>query len=189
MSVTAADVANEALMQMGGNQPLVTGVAPTFDDSTAGKALQRLYVPCVQFVGRQFGWDFARAAVALVLSGNVAPFGWAYEYLYPTGGVQVWQITPATIADPFNPAPVNWVVGNAVVGSTQKKVIWSSVAAASAYYNNSPTEDTWDAGFRQAVVRLLASELSLAIGGNPQASQVLLQSAGSMEQLAEGRDS
>lgn len=189
MTVTATDIANEALMQMGGNTPPITGLPPLFDNSTSGKALRYLYTPCVQFVGRQFGWDFARAAVTLALSGNTAPFGWTYEYLYPTGGVQVWQLTPATIADPFNPAPVNWVVGNAVVGSTQKKVIWSNVASASAYFNNAPTEDTWDAGFRQAVVRLLASELSLAIGGNPQASQVLLQSAGSMEQLAEGRDS
>lgn len=189
MAVTSTDVGNQALMEMGGNQPLVTGLAPTFDDSTAGKALQRLYVPCVQFVGRQFGWDFARAAVALSLSGNAAPFGWTYEYLYPTNGIQVWQITPATITDPFNPAPANWVVGNAVVGSVQKKVIWTNLQNAYAYYNNNPTEDTWDPGFRESVVRLLASELSLALGGNPQASQVLLQSAGSVEQIAEGRDS
>jgi hypothetical protein len=187
--VTSNDVANEALMQMGGNQPRVTGNAPTFDDSTAGKALRELYSPCVQIVGRQFGWDFARALVALALSGNVAPFPWALEYLYPTGGVQVWQLMPATLADVNNPVPVNWSVGNAVVTGTQKKVIWTDLASARAAYNNNPTEDTWDAGFREAVVRLLASELALAIGGKPDAAQVLLQSGGAFEKIAEGRDS
>jgi len=189
MPVTSTDIANQALMEMGGNQPPVTGLAPTFDDSAAGKALQKLYVPCVQFVGRQFGWDFARAAVALTLSGNAAPLGWTLEYLYPTGGVQVWQITPAALTDANNPLPVNWAVGNASVNGTQRKVIWTDQANARAYYNNNPTEDTWDAGFREAVVRLLASELSLAVAGKPDAAQVLLQSGADMEKIAEGRDS
>lgn len=189
MPVTSTDVANQAIFMMGDNQAPVTGVSPTFDDSAAGKALRYLYAPCVQFVGRQFGWDFARSAVSLALSGNTAPFGWAFEYLYPTNGVQVWQITPATIADAFNPSPVNWVVGNALVTAVQKKVIWTDQASARAYYNNNPTEDTWDAGFREAVVRLLASELALAIAGKPDASQVLLQSGGAVEKIAEGRDS
>lgn len=189
MPVDSNAVANEALMQMGGNQPLVTGNAPNFDDSTAGKALKQLYTPCVRFVGRQFGWDFARSVVALTLSGNPAPFPYSLEYLYPTNGVQVWQLIPPTLADPNNPAPVNWTVGNALVAAVQTKVIWSDLVGARAAFNNAPIESTWDDGFREAVVRLLASELSLAIAGKPDASQVLLQSAGAIEKTAEGRDS
>lgn len=189
MPVTSTDIANQALQMMGGNQPSVTGVSPTFDNSPAGKALQKIYAPCVQTVGRQFGWDFARAAVTLTLSGNAAPLGWLFEYLYPTGGVQVWQITPAALTDANNPLPINWAVGNAVVGPNQKKVIWTDQANARAYYNNNPTEDTWDPGFREAVVRLLASELSLALAGKPDAMQVLLSSGGEFEKMAEGRDS
>ncbi len=189
MPVTSQEVANQALLELGGNQPPVTGNAPTFDDSTCGKALRYLYTPCVQFVGRQFGWDFARSIVALTLSGNVAPFPYSLEYIYPVGGVQVWQLIPPTLADPNNPAPVNWTVGNALVAAVQTKVIWSDLVGARAAYNNAPNENTWDPGFREAVVRLLASELALAIAGKPDASQVLLQSAGAIEKTAEGRDS
>lgn len=176
-------------MEMGGNQSPVVGNSPTFDDSTAGKALRRLYAPCVQMVGRQFGWDFARSMVALTLSGNVAPSPWAFEYLYPTNGVQVWQLMPGTIVDANNPIPVNWSVGNALVSAAQTKVIWSDLVSARATFNNNPNENTWDAGFREAVVRLLASELSLAIAGKTDAAQLLLQTAGSFEKIAEGRDS
>lgn len=189
MAVDSNAVANEALMQMGGNTPTVSGNAPTFDNSTAGKALQQLYTPCVQFVGRQFGWDFARNLAALTVTGNVAPFPWTYEYLYPANGVQVWQLFPVAMADPNNPSPANWTVGNTIVGAAQKKVIWSNLQNAQAAYNNAPTESTWDPGFREAVVRLLASELSLALAGKPDASQVLLSSGGAIEKIAEGRDS
>lgn len=189
MPVNSNDVANQALMEMGGNQQAVTGNAPTFDNSTAGKALQRLYTPCVQTVGRQFGWDFARNLVALTLSGNVAPFPWSFEYLYPSNGVQVWQLMPASIADANNPLPVNWSVGNTIVTAVQTKVIWSDLTDARAAYNNSPSENTWDPLFREAVVRLLASELALAIAGKTDATQALLQGAGAFEKLGEGRDS
>lgn len=187
--VTSADVANEAIMQMGNNSPLVTGVAPNFDNSTTGKALKYLYTPCVRFVGRQFGWDFARSLVALTLSGNAAPFPWSFEYIYPPLGVQVWQLFPAAMADPNNPAPANWTVGNTIVAAAQTKVIWSDLQNAQAAFNNAPNESTWDDGFREAVVRLLASELSLALAGKPDASQVLLSSGGAIEKIAEGRDS
>ena len=176
-------------MLMGGNQPAVTGVAPTFDNSTAGKALQQLYAPCVATVARQFGWDFGRNVVTLTLSGNTAPVGWAYEYLYPTNGVEVWQLIPTSLTDANDPIPYNWSVGNVLVGATQTKVIWANLVSAKAVYNNNPTEDTWDPGFRESVVRLLASELALAIGGKPDAAQVLMQSGGAMEKIAEGRDS
>lgn len=189
MPVTSNEVANQALMEMGGNQPPVTGNAPNFDDSTAGQALKRLYTPCVRFVGRQFGWDFARNMVALALSGNVAPFPWTLEYIYPANGVQVWQLIPATLTDPNNPIPVNWTVGNVVVSGSQARVIWSDLVNAHAAFNNAPNENTWDDSFREAVVRLLASELAIAIGGKADVASVLLNSAGAMEKVAEGRDS
>lgn len=189
MAVTSQDVANEAIYMMGNNQSPVTGNAPNFDNSTAGVALKYLYAPCVATVARQYEWDFSRKQVALTLSGNVAPFPWTFEYLYPANGIQVWQIMPAGITDLNNPAPTTWSVGNALVTAVQKKVIWTNDAAALAVYNNNPTEDTWDALFRESVVRLLASELAIAIGGKPGVSQMLLESGGSLVGLAESRDS
>lgn len=189
MAVTSTDIANQAIQLMGGNQPPVTGVAPNFDSSAAGVALSKLYSPCVQTIGRQFEWDMARSTVTLTLSGNTAPFPWALEYIYPPNGIEVWQLTPATLSDPYNPLPTTWVVANAVVSGAQKRVIHTNLASARAVYNNNPNEDSWDADFREAVVRLLASELALAIAGRPDTADLLLRSSGAFEKIAEGRDS
>lgn len=187
MAVTSNDVANQALQLVGDDTPPVTGQAPTFDNSTAGKALQRLYAPCVQTVAKQFGWDFARNTVTLVLSGNAAPLGWTYEYLYPSMAVEVLQLLPATIADPNDPLPINWSIGNSLVSSAQTKVIWANTQNALATINNAPTEATWDALFREAVARLLASELADAVAGKPDTSERYLQSGAAFESIGEER--
>jgi hypothetical protein len=187
MAVTSNDVANEAILIIGGNQPFVTGQNPTWDNSTVGKALQKLYTPAVQTVGRQFGWDFARNLFTLVLSGNPANLLWPFEYLYPGNGVQVWQLIPGVITDANDPLPTNWLVGNTLVGGVQTKVIWSNTPNAVSYYNNNPTESTWDSLFREAVVRLLASELAMAIAGKPDVAQAMLEAGGAFESLGQTR--
>lgn len=190
MPVTSNDIVNQALMYMGGNQPPVTGTAPNFDDSPSGKAAKQFYTPVVQSVGRTFEWDMARNQVALTLTANVSnPPLWAFEYLYPPNGIDVWQILNSTQADLNNPLPSNFVVGNTLVASVQKKVIWTDVANALAIYNNSPTEGVWDSLFRESVVRLLASVMSMALAGRPDSAQSYLESYGAFEQIGEGRDS
>jgi hypothetical protein len=188
VAVTSNTIANQALVLAADNVPAVQGNAPTFDQSTAGIALQNLYAPTVATVARQWGWDLGRASVALALSGNVAPAGWAFEYSYPSNGIQVWQLFPTPpFADANNPLPVTWSVGNAVVAGTQSKVIWSNLANAQANYNNNPSEATWDALFREAVVRLLANCLAFAIAGRPDSAQALLESYSGFESLGEAR--
>jgi hypothetical protein len=189
---TAADIVNQALSLIGDDVPPVTGAAPTFDSSTAGKAAAQLYDLTVKAVGRQFGWDFARNQVTLTASGNAAPFpmGYAFEYLYPSNGIQVWQLAPNFAAGGFdanNPVPVNWTTGNTLVGGTQRKVIWSSQATARAIYNNNPTESVWDPLFQQAVVRLLASGMAMAMAGKPDVAQSMLESGSAFETLGESR--
>jgi hypothetical protein len=188
MAVTSNDLANQALQLIGDDQPFVTGIAPTFDNSAAGKALQKLYAPCVATVQRQFGWDASRNIVALVPTDTpVPPMGWAFEYAYPANGIEVWQVMPHTPADPNNPLPVNWDVGNNVVDSNQVKVIWTNQASAFAVYNNNPTEAVWDSLFREEVVRLLASELAVALAGKPETAQGLIESASAFGSLGEQR--
>lgn len=189
MAIDSNAVANQALQDLGGNMPAVQGQAPTFDNSTAGKALQRLYTPTVQTVARQFGWDFARCLVALALTGNAAPLGYSFEYAYPSNGVEVWQLMPrvADIPDPNNPLPVNWNVGNTLVAGVQTKVIWSNLANAQAVYNNAPAESVWDPLFREAVVRLLTSVLAMAIAGKPDVAEAYLQSGAAFEAIGETR--
>lgn len=186
MPATSTDIVNESLMLMGGNQKLVTGVAPNFDDSDAGKVARQIYAPCVAAAGRQFEWDFARGTIALTLTGNVAPVPWSVQYAYPPNGIEVWQLMPAA-PDPFDPLPVNFIVGNDVVNATQVRVINTNLVGALAVYNNNPGPDVWDASFRAAVVRLLASEFAIALGGKPDLMQAQLESAGTFAQGAAAR--
>lgn len=183
---SANDIVNQALQLVGDDSPPIGGTAPTFDNSKAGQAAQRLYAPTVAEVGRLFEWDFARRQVALTVSGT-APVGYAYQYLYPTNGIQVWQIRPATVTDPNNPAPSNWVVGNAVVGGNMTKVIWANLADAVAVYNNNPGPEVWDPGFVEAVARLLASKFAMAVAGRPETASNLLESFNSFVNAARGR--
>lgn len=184
---TSTDIANQAIQLIGNNQPPVTGAAPNFDDSPAGKALKYLYAPTIATVARSYEWDFARSTIALTLTGNVAPLGWAYEYLYPTNGIEVWQIMPATIVDPNDPLPLNFAVGNAVVSGQQQRVILSNVPNARAVYNNNPTEDSWDSTFRESVVRLLADGLAIALAGKPDLAMAMLEQSGGFSSLGQSR--
>ena len=186
MPITSNDVANQALQYIGDNQPAVTGESPTFDNSTAGKALQKFYAPVVATVQRQWGWDASRNTADLTLTGNT-PYGWLYEYLYPSNGIQVWQVIDPANTDANNPLPVNWNEANTTVAGAQKKVIQTNVAAAKVVYNNNPGPDIWDPLFREAVVRLLASVCGMAIAGKPDTAQSLLESGGAFESLAESR--
>lgn len=187
---TSTSVANQAILLIGDNQPLVTGVAPTFDNSTAGIALSQIYVPTVQEVQRQFTWDSSRRTVALAQSGNVAPypFGYTGEYVYPANGIEVWEIQPLVPADLNDPLPSQWTVGNTTVNGAQTKVIWTSLAAPYATYNNSPNESTWDAGFQEAVVRAIAAKLAVAIAGKPDTAQYMAGSAAQAAALNKTRD-
>src|SRR5579885_3476474 len=142
--LTSTDIVNQALQLIGDNMPMVTGVAPDFDNSAAGIAASKLYNACVQTVARQWHWDMARNTVALTLSGNSAPIPWSFEYLYPPNGVEVWQIMPPSLDDPNDPRPFNYAVANAVVAGVQQRVIHTDLADAVAVYNNSPNENTWD---------------------------------------------
>lgn len=189
MTVTSTAIVNEALELIGNDGPPVTGVAPNFDSSAAGKAAAQVYQSTVAAVARQHAWDFARQNATLALSGNTAPFPWALEYVYPSNCLQLWQLAPASLVDANDPQPITWVVGNAVVSSVQTRVIWTNLANARAIFNGNPAEATWDSLFRETVTRLLASKLAMALAGKPDTAQGLLETVGSFQQIAVERDS
>lgn len=187
-NVTQLDIVNQAILYLGNNQAAVTGSYPNFDNSPAGVAAKNLYGPCVQTVMRQYGWDFGRANDTLTASGNTAPFPWSHEYLYPDDGIEIRQVLPASLTDTNNPTPILWTVGNVDVAAVPTKVIWTNEASAKVVYSNFPPPSTWDAGFREAVVRLLASEMAMAVSGKPDTSEKLTESAGAFEGAAETRN-
>lgn len=117
---TSADIVNRALQLIGGynNDGPVTGDPPAFDGTAEGIAAGTLYTSVVQTIARQSGWDFSRNAVALTDTTGTPPLGFAKEYYYPSNGIQIRQLIPATITDPNNPLPIRWTVGNVVAGLT-----------------------------------------------------------------------
>ena len=188
MPVVSSDIVNEALQLIGDDGPAVTGVWPNFDGSTNGNIAMLTYGPAVDAAMRAHNYDFARTVVALALSGNAAPLGWAYEYLYPVSAIQLWQVTPPfPLADPNDPLPTRWNVGAAIVATAQTKVIWSATQNAQAVINGGPPESTWDASFRAAMVRLLASEFAMAGAGKPDVAQAYLESFSAFDAMADRR--
>lgn len=185
---TPTTIVNQAINYYGDNQAEVTGTFPNFDDSTAGVVAKNVYGPVVRTVMRQFGWDFGRTYATLALSGNTAPLPWAFEYIYPADGIEIRQITPGALADTNNPDPTNWTVGNALVAGVPTKVIWAEDASAKVVYSNFPPPPLWDAGFRETVVRLLASVMAAGVAGKTDTVQKLMESAGAFENAAETRN-
>ncbi|HEV2674156.1 MAG TPA: hypothetical protein VGV37_06400 [Aliidongia sp.] len=183
MAVTATDIVNQALQLVGGDIQPVTGVSPSFDDSDAGLAAQRLYVPAVSTVARSFGFDFSRNAVQLQPSGNTPPAPWAFEYLYPPISIEIRQLMPTAI-DPNDPIPVDWVTDNNIVNGRSTKVIQTNFSPVMAVYTNQPPESLWDPLFREAVVRLLANEFSMALDGKPDIANMSLEQYTDFMQVA-----
>lgn len=167
MAVTSQDVANEALSLIGYDGFAISAPGPNFDSSTPGQIAQRTYPYAVAAVGRLSAWSFPRTWVALATTGNGPPFPWTNEYGFPAGCIDIWQLVPPSLTDPFNPTPIAWVRGIATVSSVQSSVIWTNLAKANAIINSNPPEATWDGLFRATVVRYLAAEFSIAGLGKP----------------------
>ena len=138
---------------------------------------------------RQQDYECARTTAPLTTSGFTPAQPWPYEYLYPSDCLKIRQITPATL--PTNdPQPVQWSVYEHEAAGTATKVIGCNLATASLVYTTSNiTENQWDSLLEEAVVRTLASELSMAIAGRPDFSRVMLQEAGQVVAGGAGKDS
>jgi hypothetical protein len=191
---TSADIVNRAIQLIGGfnNNGPVTGNPPLFDESSYGIAAGVLYNDVVQTVAREWGYDFSRNTAVLALTGNTPPDpSYQYEYAYPTNGIQVRQLVPPALADLNNPLPLCWTVGNNLVGSpgVPTKVIWATLASAKATFTNQPLESLWDPLFTEAVVRLLASGLAMAVEARPDTSNAALETSQSFNEIGQTRDS
>lgn len=174
--VTDIDIVNQAAQLIGDNQSVVTGVAPTFDDSSIGVAASLLYYPTVDEVIREQAWDCARSyPTALSLSGNTVTFPWTKEYIYPTNAVQILQLFPASETDTNDPLPYSWNVGIATVSGLPTKVIWTNLANAYGIWTIRPLPKLWDAIFTQAVISRLAAKLAQATQGRPDTARGQLE--------------
>lgn len=187
MAISSTQVVNEALGLIGFDGPAVTGASPNFDSSTAGKAAALYYVPAVSAVARMHGWDFARTVQTMALSGNTAPFPWAYEFRYPANCAQFLEIAPPTNADPNNPAPYDKARGTSIIGGIQVSVIWANISPAVGIFTATPVESTWDGLFEADVIRYLASQFAMSNLGKPDAAEQYFQAVGALTQTGASR--
>lgn len=188
--LTSLLVANRALVEIARGNPLASGtVATNFDGTASGIYAATLYTGFVQQLLRTQDFEFSRKDVALALSGNTAPLGSTYEYLYPADCLRLRQVHPATW-DETDPQPVNWDVGTALVSAVQTTVIWTDQATAWGCYTTlNVTEADWDPTFTEQMVRYLGSALAMPVAGRPDVSREFLKIAGGVGQTNLDRDS
>jgi hypothetical protein len=180
---TSVDIVNRALEEIASQSQ----IAALTDQTPEGIAAGDLYSQVVSYLLRQMDPEFARRAAELAVSGGALAYGWSYAFLYPGDCVRLRQIMPATIV-PNDPQPVRWSVQNdAGLAAT---VINTNISPAVAVYTSAAvTESDWNSTFTEAVVRMLASELAMPIGGRPDFAKQKLTEAGGILESAGQRDS
>lgn len=173
---TDIDVVNNALEMISAQNT----ISSFSDGSPEAAAAAEIYQPQVALLLRQYDWDFARKEnLSLTNTGNTAPYRWANEWLYPSDGIKVRTVfpNPGTILT-YDPQPLRWAEGTAIVSSVATKVLWSSLTApvACVYtWNAVGYESYWDSTFTQAVTCKVASVLAMAIAGRPDFHKELLE--------------
>lgn len=181
---TAVSIVNQALQEIAG-QAQITALN---DGTAAGNAAGILYTPAVRTLLRQQDYEFARADVALTpLASTVAlPYEWSNGYVYPADCLRVRSVKPATW-NLNDPQPVRWTVQEWPIGTLA--IMCNVPAAVLTYTTATVTEAQFDSVFQETLVRLLASELVMAIGGRPDFSAKTLEQAGALVGQGAGRDS
>lgn len=186
---TSTAIANRAVAEIAG-QAQVAGLWPNFTGAgNVSGYCNILYQGVVNMVARQQDYECFRAFASLVPTGNPAPAPFSYEYVYPPDCLKIRQIVPSTY-DKNDPQPIQW----SVLAGSGERVIATDVPPNEAqlvYTTSYPnvTEAEWDSLFQEAVVRVLASELSMAIAGRPDFSRVMLEQGGQLIGAGAGKDS
>jgi hypothetical protein len=188
---TTLSVVNEALGEISA-QYTVTGTLPDFDGSPAGVAAGLYYQPVIDLVLREQDWEFSRLTAPLSPSGIavVAPF--TSSWAYPSDCVRVRQLAPAAW-NVNDPQPVRWSVQDnsdtRVIFSTLPQTVPPTAYPNIVYSSNNVTVAQWDAIFKEAFVRMLASVTALALGGRPDLAREKLKEGGELIQTGGGLDS
>jgi hypothetical protein len=188
-STTSTTIVNRALQEISA-QATVTGTNPAFDGSAAGNAASILYTPSVQTLLRQTDYEFSRAVETLTPASIAPPLNWGYAFNYPGDCIKIRQILPGTLSTNNDPQPITWDVITTFVSGSQARVICTNIPASTIVYTtNSVSESEWDSLFEETVVRYLASEFVMALGGRPDFSEKMLGVAGALSQGGAGKDS
>ena len=185
MAANSVAVVNMALQQIASQSQIIA----LTDTTPEGIAASLLYAQCVQLCLREMSPEFARKQAALVLNGLAAPAPWAFDYTYPSDCVGIRQVMPAS-SNANDPQPVRWFVHPVIVmGSSVNAIATNQIGALLVYTTNAVVEPQWDNIFTESVVRMLASELAMPIGGRPDFAKQKLTEVQPLMQSNYGKDS
>jgi len=176
---TQTDIAREALAQIGTRSD-ITSIA---DNTVEAKYVTILFDPIRDFLLVDGDYDWSTRWVVPVAYGVPAP-PWKYVYPYPPDALRIRQLIPLQF-EALDPRPVEWSITGTDVTST--KVV-TNVEIGYIYYTAAVDTMFWDAMFRQAFVRMLASALAFALENRIEASKVKLDEALGFAGIAKLRD-
>lgn len=189
IGTTAASIVNQSLQQIGAQAQYVSGAIGTWSVTTAGQAAATLYQPTVNLLLREMDPEFARTVATLAASAATPAFPFTNAYTYPTDCQRIRQVWPSTY-NTLDPQPSLWSEQDAIVAAVHTRVIFTSFGSAMLTYTTSNvTEDEFDPIYQEVLVRLLASELVIAIGGRPDLSKEKLGESGEIARSGMDRDS
>jgi hypothetical protein len=149
-----ADVVNLALSRIG----IKDRIGNIYEGSAAAKAALDVYAQTRDAVLRESNFGFSEKIDAAVLSGNVAPSPWSFEYVYPSDCLKLRDLFDADyLADKNNPIPLRWVIGGPDTG----KVIWANVVGVTLVYTRQVTDPTkWEPLFVEAFAAALGRRMA-----------------------------
>jgi len=173
------EVAREALAQIGTRSK----IASLDDGSAEATYINLLYGPIRDFLLTDGDYDFSLVATELVpITVPPAP-PWLYGYVYPEDALRIRQLFPKDY-EPLDPHPIEWTISS-TLGVRQ---ISTRAEAVQVHYTRAVSEGLWDAMYRQAFVRMLASALAFALENRIEASKVKLDEALGFAGIAKVRD-
>lgn len=177
--MTQLDAAREALAQIGTRST----IASLDDGSPEAQYVNLLYGPIRDFLLVDGDYDWSMVWAVLTKSG-VAAVPWRYVYTYPGDALRIRQLTPL-IFDRLDPRPLEWNITGTDV--TTRRIL-TNTEIEYCIYTKAVNEAYWDAMFREAFVRMLASALAFALENRIEASKVKLDEALGFAGIAKVRD-
>ncbi len=191
------EICNQALLAIGTRSSIIS-----FDEPSAeARACARLYSDTRTSLLRQAPWGFARKDIRLTIqsaasgtpenpngptlwNATLPPRPWQYAYVYPADCVfvrKIYQSAEATQVRLFpnqdaaftpDATRFNFTIGQV----SGVKVILTDARQALLTYTFSATEvDQFDPLFSEALVKMLAAELSVALTGSMQMKNLYMQ--------------
>ncbi len=129
-------------------------VGSLFDGTSHAKKLLDVYAQTRDALLRAQDWNFAQKIVTASASGT-APLPWLYQWAYPSDALMIRQAYSQP-ADPNNPVPSRWSVGN----SGSAEVVWTVFSPTTLIYTAKITDPSqWEPLFLDALASLLGRNL------------------------------